>query len=312
VKRTAGRSAAPRAVDGVLLLDKPPGITSQAAVSRAKFLLGAARAGHTGTLDPMATGLLPLAFGEATKFSQGLLEADKSYHARLRLGLRTVTGDLEGEVIARAPVDVDRAQIEQALSRFRGPIRQVPPMFSALKHRGRPLYAYARAGVEIAREARQVSIHALELLDFREGEFTLEVSCSKGTYVRVLAEDIGRELGCGAALSALERTRVGPFTLADAVGLEELAALDRSGREARLLPVDALVMELARVDLDAGEAALILHGRAIERPLPPHGGSILRAYGPEARFLGLVQVHASGTLRPFRLVASRAAQPVCG
>jgi tRNA pseudouridine55 synthase len=302
----ASRSTPRRPIDGVLLLDKPRGITSQAAVSRAKSLLGAAKAGHTGTLDPMATGLLPLVFGEATKFAQGLLEADKSYRAHMRLGLTTTTGDLEGEVVARAAVAVDRPRIEAALAAFRGEIVQTPPMYSALKHAGKALYTYARAGVEIAREPRRVSIAALELERFEGEELTVSVSCSKGTYIRVLAEDIGRALGCGATLSALERTRVGTFTLADALDLERLAATDFGARAALLLPVDALVRHLPRLDLDTGQAGRILHGSTVEHGCASPAG-VWRIYGPDGSFLGLAEARSAGQLAPFRLMAARPA-----
>src|SRR4051812_47701901 len=202
-----------RDVDGVLLLDKPSGISSNAALQSARRLFAARRAGHTGTLDPMATGLLVLCFGEATKFSGALLDADKAYAARVRLGARTSTGDAEGEVIERREVRAGPAQIEAALARFRGGIEQVPPMHSAIKHLGRPLYAYARKGETVERSARRVVIRELVLEGMSGEEIDLRVACSKGTYIRTLAEDIGEALGCGGHLSALRRTAVGPFPL---------------------------------------------------------------------------------------------------
>src|SRR5262245_32322385 len=213
------------AVDGVLLLDKPSGPSSNAVLQRAKRLLGAARAGHTGTLDPLASGLLVIAFGEATKFSGGLLEADKAYRARLRFGARTSTGDAEGEVLERSEVAVSEEGLRAALERFRGEIGQVPPMYAAIKRDGRPLYDYARRGQMVERTARRITIRRLELEKFDRDEADLTVECSKGTYIRTLAEDIGESLGCGAHLAALERTAVGPFSLSQAIGLEALEAL---------------------------------------------------------------------------------------
>src|SRR5499427_1360347 len=212
------------AIDGVLLLDKPSGPSSNAVLQRAKRLLGAARAGHTGTLDPLASGLLVIAFGEATKFSGGLLEADKAYRAALSFGARTSTGDAEGEVLARSEVAVTEEGLRAALERFRGEIAQVPPMHAAIKHEGRPLYDYARRGESVERAPRRVTIRRLEVERFEHGSATLVVECSKGTYVRTLAEDIGEVLGCGAHLAALARVAVGPFTLAEAIRLEELEA----------------------------------------------------------------------------------------
>lgn len=302
---SARRSAVPRRqVHGVLLLDKPSGITSQTAVSRAKTLLKAAKAGHTGTLDPLATGLLPLTLGEATKFSQSLLDAEKTYRAHVRLGVTTATGDLEGEVLARCDRAPDLGGLEGVLAGFRGSIEQVPPMYSALKREGKPLYEYARAGVHLVREPRRVTIHALELIAASESELILDVRCSKGTYVRVLAEDIGRALGCGGCLAALRRTAVGPFGLAGAVTLDDLGDLPEAERVRRLLPVDALVADLPRVTLNAEEARRIEHGQAVE-----HTGAfapgLVRVYGPQADFLGLAQAGATGCLEPRRLVASR-------
>ncbi|HET7794053.1 MAG TPA: tRNA pseudouridine(55) synthase TruB, partial [Rhizobacter sp.] len=209
-----------RAVHGVLLLDKPLGLSSNDALQKAKRLYRAEKAGHTGTLDPLATGLLPLCFGAATKFSQVSLEADKTYRATLKLGVTTRTADAEGEVLQTREVQVTREQIEAACERFTGEIAQVPPMHSALKRDGKALYEYARAGIEVEREARQVTIHAIAIIGWQHDELTLDVRCSKGTYIRTLAEDIGEALGCGAHLSALRRTASGPLTLDAACTLE--------------------------------------------------------------------------------------------
>lgn len=264
---TQARARVPRrALDGVLLLDKPVGLSSNDVLMRAKRLFNAKKAGHTGTLDPLASGLLPLCFGEATKFSQDLLDADKTYEATLKLGVRTATGDAEGEVLSVRDVTCDRAAIDAALAAFRGPIRQVPPMYSALKRDGKPLYEYARAGQTLERDARSVTIHALELLDCRltgESYLTIRVTCSKGTYVRVLAEDIGEVLGCGAHLTMLRRTGVGPLTLAQAVSLDALSDADDAQRVASLRPVDALLSSFAAVRLDADMARRFGQGQRL-------------------------------------------------
>lgn len=291
-----------RPVDGVLLLDKPQGLSSNTALQRARRLLNAAKAGHTGTLDPMATGLLPLTFGEATKFSQMLLDADKTYEAVVQLGVETDSGDAEGKVLATRPVTVDRAALEAALARFRGEIEQVPPMYSALKRDGKALYEYARAGIELEREARRVTIHALDLLDFDGERFALRVHCSKGTYIRSLAMDIGAALGCGAHLAALRRTAIGGFDLAGAVTLEALEAAGEGGRDALLAPVDALVADFPVLKLDEEAARALLQGRTLALP-GAHPGERVRAYGP-AGFLGLAQWQDDGRLAARRLIAT--------
>jgi tRNA pseudouridine55 synthase len=290
-------------IDGVLLLDKPHGITSQAAVTRVKLLLNAAKAGHTGTLDPAATGLLPIALGEATKFSGALLDASKSYVATLLLGQTTTTGDLEGEVTSTKAVEIDRPRIEATLARFTGEIMQTPPMYSALKHAGRPLYEYARQGAEIERTPRAVTVSSLTLLGYAGRELRLEVACSKGTYVRVLAEDIGEALGCGACLAALRRTRVGHLGVAEAIALDTLATLSESDRAARLLPPDAMLSNLPVVDLDRDQARRIATGLPVE--CDAHVGTgVVRIYGPGKAFLGVASAAEPGRLQPRRLVAT--------
>lgn len=291
------------AVDGVLLLDKPGGITSQTAVSRVKALYNAAKAGHTGTLDPMATGLLPIALGEATKFSSMLLDADKGYLATVRLGITTTTGDLEGDVIARSAVDIDRARIEPALATFRGNIVQIPPMFSALKHQGRALYAYAREGREVARVARPVTISALALEDYTAPDLRIFVTCSKGTYIRVLAEDIGKALGCGATLAGLRRTQVGRFSVADADGLDALAALNAEERRQRLLPVDVMLAERPAIRLDAAQLSRIANGQAVECATCEAG--LVRLFDSRGRFLGIAEASSTGVIQPRRLIAQK-------
>lgn len=295
------RNAARRAVDGVLLLDKPAGITSSAAVQKARRLLNAAKAGHTGTLDPQATGLLPICLGEATKFAHLLLDADKRYLATVRLGVTTDTGDLEGKVLARREGGRTRGDIEGALARFRGPVQQTPPMYSALKHEGQRLYALARAGTEVAREPRSIVIHKLELTGVEGADIALAVSCSKGTYIRVLAEDIGQVLGCGACLAGLRREGVGGMTLASgAATLEQLESLSPDRRDALLQPPDTLVASLPRLDLDASEAGRILQGRPVEHRGAGKTG-LARVYGPDRAFLGVVEVTSPGQIQPRRL-----------
>lgn len=291
-----------RAVDGVLLLDKPQGMSSNGALQAARRLLNAAKAGHTGTLDPMASGLLPLTFGEATKFSQMLLDADKTYEAVVQLGVETDSGDAEGKVLATHPVAIERAALEVVLERFRGEIEQVPPMYSALKRDGKALYEYARQGIEIEREARRVTIHALELLDFAGERFSIRVHCSKGTYIRSLAMDIGAALGCGAHLAGLRRTAIGAFQLAAAVSLECLEAAGEGGRDALLAPVDTLVADFPMLQLDAEAARGLLQGRVLSLPGAVPGAKV-RAYGPVG-FLGLAQWQDDGRLAARRLIAT--------
>lgn len=290
-----------RQVDGVLLLDKPTGMSSNDALQKARRLYNAAKAGHTGTLDPLATGLLPLCFGEATKFAGELLDADKTYLATVQLGVTTDTADAEGQVLETRPVNVEQRQIEAVLERFRGEIEQVPPMYSALKRDGKPLYEYARAGIEIERAVRRVTIHGLRLTAWSGDRLDLEVACSKGTYVRTLAADIGAVLGCGAHLASLRRTRIGTLEVADAVGLEALADMDLAARDARLAAPDALLAELPRADLADVDCGRVLHGQGVRWNGRP--GDRYRYYGPDGRFLGLGTLSDDGWLKPKRLVA---------
>jgi len=286
-------------VDGVLLLDKPSGITSNHALQKARRLLNAAKAGHTGTLDPLASGLLPLTFGEATKFSADLLDADKAYEATVKFGVRTTTGDAEGEVVETRTVALARDEIEAVLSRFRGRIEQVPPMHSALKRDGRPLYELARRGVEVERAPRTVTILRLVLLEVTGDSARIEVECSKGTYVRVLAQDIGEALRCGAHLAALRRTRVGALTLDEAVPLAALELMPPAVRREWLKPADTLLASLARVELNDRDTARFGHGQAIENAAAP--APRVRVYGGD-RLLGVAKIDADGTLTPLRLV----------
>jgi len=286
-------------VDGVLLLDKPVGMTSNDALQKARRLFSAAKAGHTGTLDPLASGLLPLCFGEATKFSADLLHADKTYIASLKLGVTTDTGDAEGRVLQTHPVTVSETDLLELLPRFVGNITQVPPMYSALKRDGRPLYELARQGMTVERAPRQITIHALTLLACEDGIAVLRVACSKGTYIRVLAEDIGAALGCGAHLAGLRRTLVGELDLAQAVTLAELESLDEDSRLARLAPVDALLQELPKVLLDEAACQRFQHGNPV--PVPAGLSGLCRAYDG-MRLLGVGEIRADGKFWPKRLV----------
>lgn len=286
-------------IDGVLFIDKPAGITSNGVLGAVKRLFNAAKAGHTGTLDPFATGLLPVALGEATKFSGHLLDADKTYLATMRLGVTTTTADLEGEVLQTRAVNVDDESLRAALARFTGDIAQVPPMYSALKRDGKPLYEYARAGQTLEREARTVHIHQIELVSRDGDEAVMRVACSKGTYVRTLAEDIGESLGCGAHLTALRRESTGGFSLQGALTLARLEEMDIGNRLAALRPVDSLVAALPMLAMDAALAARLQQGQRVPVEAAP---GLMRAYGPGERFLGLVRI-ADGVAHPERLAA---------
>jgi tRNA pseudouridine55 synthase len=290
-----------RAVHGVLLLDKPVGLSSNDALQKAKRQFNAEKAGHTGTLDPLASGLLPLCFGAATKFSQVSLDADKRYTATLHLGVTTTTGDLEGDVIERRVVTADPAAIDAVIARFTGALDQVPPMHSALKHKGRALYEYAREGLEVERQSRHVTVHQLTVIEWLEPTLVLDVLCSKGTYVRTLAEDIGAALGCGAHLWALRRTASGPLEIDAAITLDALAALSDAERDAHLMPPDALLADWPEHRLPAHEAARFLTGlrRRVNAPDSPR----IRVYGPEQNaLLGSAHITA-GELIPDRLLS---------
>jgi tRNA pseudouridine55 synthase len=285
-------------VDGVLLLDKPVGLSSNAALQRARRLLLAEKGGHTGTLDPLASGLLPLCFGEATKFAQALLDARKEYVATLRFGIATATGDAEGEPIDERPVAFSRADLDAALPRFIGTIRQVPPRHAALKHRGKSYYQYARAGIDIERTPREIEIHAIEIVEWAPPTATLRVACGKGTYVRVLAEDIGASVGSCAHLAGLRRVASGPFLLDEAITLEALEAMpDAAARNAVLLAIDSPVAALPPLDVDPASAQALAHGRTVLAPTLAPGRYRCRAAG---RFLGTVDV-ADGVIRPRRM-----------
>jgi tRNA pseudouridine55 synthase len=301
-----------RPVNGILVVDKPAGITSNDTLQKAKYLFYAAKAGHTGSLDPMATGVLPICFGEATKFTQFLLDADKCYLSTFRLGVTTTTGDAEGEVIeTRSAAGIDAARVEDAMAAFEGDILQVPPMYSALKKDGVPLYKLAREGIEVERQARPVTIFSYQLLAFRAGEVAeadVEIRCSKGTYVRTLAEDLGAALGCGGHVSRLHRSAAGCFTDADAISLDALTAL-REGRRGEdldhlLKPVDTAVAHLMAVDLPESMAWYFRRGQpvmAAKAYREAREGDIVRIFESGA-FIGVGEVLEDGRLAPKRLV----------
>jgi len=297
-----------RNISGVLLLDKPSGISSNQALQIAKRIFSAAKAGHTGTLDPMATGLLPICFGEATKFSSALLGADKTYEAALKLGYISTTGDAEGEIsIAGEAKLLTLPQITATLQNFIGRITQIPPMYSALKHQGKPLYVYARKGVEIERQPRAVTIYSLHPEALVEDEMRITVKCSTGTYVRTLAEDIGKALGCGGAyLTALRRTVIDKFNLPQAHTLAALEAMTLSQRDACLRPIDSVLDEFPAVTLDHAAVLSLLQGRVVAGSSTTNGlpeGEKIRLYDQQKRFLGLGEITAGGEIAPKRLIA---------
>lgn len=299
-----------RLIDGILLLDKPQGLSSNQALQRVRGFYQADKAGHTGSLDPLATGLLPVCLGEASKFTQYLLDADKVYRTRIRLGQRTSTGDAEGEVIAEAPVPVlSTEMIEKVLAQFRGEISQVPPMYSALKKDGRPLYELARQGIEVERAARQLTIHRLELLPAEENqradELLLEAHVSKGTYIRSLAEDIGDALGCGAHVVMLRRLSHGPFVMPVMVTLEQLEQVLNDGGQAAidelLLPAWAGIASWPRLELSESAAFYVLQGQSVRVSGAPAQGSVL-LFEEGGRFLGVGEVDDESRVLPKRLI----------
>ena len=294
-----------RDVQGVLLLDKPLGETSNRALQRVKWLYRAQKAGHTGSLDPLADGLLPICFGAATKVSAFLLDADKRYRVRVRLGVTTTTGDSEGDVLESRPTDgVDESTLARALELFHGEIDQVPPMYSALKHHGERLYNLAREGIEVERKPRRVTIHDLRLLSAALPEFDLEVHCSKGTYIRTLAEDIGKALGCGAHVVGLRRTAVGPFGtegMVDMTTLERTAEQGFDALDRLLLPVDSAIVDWPEVRLSADAAYYLKQGQAVLVPNAPTSGRV-RLYSAASGFIGVGEILADGRVAPKRLI----------
>lgn len=286
-----------RPLDGVLLFDKPLELSSNTALQKVRRLYQAEKAGHTGTLDPLATGLLPVCFGEATKFSNALLDADKTYHALLRLGQTTATGDAEGEILSEHPVNLGQIEVDTALARFRGEIQQLPPMHSALKHHGKPLYEYIRKGETVERELRNVVIHELVLNSFSGNEMDITVRCSKGTYIRTLAEDIGAALGCGAHLAGLRRLGIAHFDLDAAYSLQQLEAMGEAERDACLLPLECLMPDVPTLTLDSEQVKRVAQGQRLSLKTGLPDGRV-RLHGPDG-FIG------TGTLQGNRVAPER-------
>jgi tRNA pseudouridine55 synthase len=294
-----------RPVNGVFLLDKPLGFSSNQALQKIKWLFQAAKAGHTGTLDPLASGLLPICLGEATKFAQYLTDADKTYVAIIKLGETTTTGDAEGDILSKALVNVTKPQFVKICQQFIGDISQIPPMYSALKHEGKALYEYARQGVDIARQARVVNIKKIDVNSFEDEEAVITVSCSKGTYIRTLAEDIGKALGCGAHLIGLRRTETAGYQLMQALTIEQLEAMSVEERDAALLPVDSAIEDLPKVTLNDEAAYFLLRGQAVwQAGKIPH--TDLRIYNEDNQFLGLGFLQDDGKIAPKRLIVKTA------
>ncbi len=304
-----------RPIDGILILNKPQGVTSNDALQQVKYLFYAAKAGHTGSLDPLATGVLPICLGEATKFTQFLLEADKTYQSTFCLGVATETGDSDGETVSITDASaLTQAQLEQAIEAFRGEIKQIPSMYSALKHNGQPLYKLARQGITVEREARDATIYNYEILAFRPGEkaeIDVEISCSKGTYIRTLAEDLGKAVGCGAHVTRLHRTVAGPFREDESITLAQLEAL-REGKRAEdldflLKPLDAAVSDALSVELSESMAWYFRQGQAVMSPevyRQSEEGDIVRIFHADGDFMGVGEVLDDGRVKPRRLVAS--------
>ena len=293
-----------RNVNGILVLDKPASESSNRSLQRVKRLFNASKAGHTGSLDPLATGVLPLCFGEATKISQFLLDADKRYSTTIKLGIKTASGDSQSEVLKTSEVNLDKKQVEDSLEMFRGEIRQIPSMYSALKHKGVPLYKLARKGEEVERKERVVTVYSLNLLDFRGDEIDLEVHCSKGTYIRMIADDLGDQLGVGGHVTVLRRLQSGPFTLAQSVTMEQLEAAaqgtDPGILDQYLIEADFAVEHLEKVDLPTITADFVRQGQAvIARGLPTSG--TVRLYD-NGQFIGIGKILDDGRVAPVRLI----------
>ena len=293
-----------RDVDGILLLDKPAGISSNKALQNVRFLFKANKAGHTGSLDPLASGVLPICFGEATKFSNYLLEASKSYRALCQLGETTSTGDAEGEITSHSPVRVAAQDIQRVINQFIGKVDQIPPMYSAVKHRGQRLYKLARKGEEVERKSRQIEIYSLEMIDFKDNVIEIDVHCSKGTYIRTLAEDIGETLGCGAYIAKLERTGVQPFWKNDCYGLDALRAISEQGMNSLdrcLLPVNSVLTDLPELIVSSSAANYLKQGQAVQINHAPLSG-LLSLVTEKGQFIGVGQVGSDGKISPKRLM----------
>ena len=289
-------------VDGLLLIDKPLGLSSNQALSKIKFLFSPKKVGHTGTLDPMATGLLPICLGEATKFSSYLLNADKTYVGLIRLGYKSSTGDKEGEIIKQEFDKIpSKSVVKRILKNFIGPIDQLPPMFSALKHKGKPLYLYAREGINIPRPKRKIVIHEIELLDYQGDELRLKIKCSKGTYIRTLAEDIGDKLNVGAYLLELNRTGIGSLSIDSAVKIEQIEEIKEQERVKLLLPVDELLSSFQKLILNCNDTTAIKDGKIIDQSGKTPG--FYRLYEVKDEFIGLGEIDKIGKLKAKRLIS---------
>ena len=301
-----------RDVHGILLLAKPSGITSNDALQQVKRIYNAAKAGHTGALDPLATGMLPICLGEATKFSQFLLDADKRYQVTAKLGQRTDTSDADGSIISTRPVKFSEAQLQEALARFRGESLQVPSMFSALKHQGKPLYEYAREGIEVEREARPITVYELNLLEFSGDKLVLDIHCSKGTYIRTIIDDLGELLGCGAHVTQLHRSQVARYPAERMLTLEQLQTIfehcKAEGRPPReeldplLLPMDTAVENLPEVNMSTVVASYVNQGQAVQVPNVPREGFVRMTVGEAREFIGVGEIDDDGKVAPRRLV----------
>ncbi len=304
-----------RPINGVLLLDKPTGISSNDALQKVKRIYFAEKAGHTGALDPLATGMLPICLGEATKFSQFLLDSDKRYVVIAKLGERTNTSDSDGEVVETRDVNVTQEQLEECIAKFRGTTDQIPSMFSALKYQGRPLYEYAREGIEVPRESRKITVYSIKLLRFEGDEVEMEVHCSKGTYIRTITDDLGEMLGCGAHVTYLRRTGVAKYPYERMVTLEQLNELVEHANEqglapkelldALLLPMDTAVEDLPEVNLDAQLTDLVQHGQPVQVSGTPTEGTVRMTSGEEKLFIGVAEMDDLGRVAPKRLVVFR-------
>ena len=301
-----------RTINGVLLLDKPTGISSNDALQKVKRIYDAAKAGHTGALDPLATGMLPICLGEATKFSQYLLDSDKRYVVTAKLGVRTTTSDSDGEVVSERPIAFTHAQLIDALDTFRGDIMQIPSMYSALKYQGQPLYKYAREGIEVPREARPLTVYELKLLRFEGDELELEVHSSKGTYIRTIVDDLGELLGCGAHVSQLRRTQVSKYPYDRMLTLEQLECILAQAKDSDtplsevldplLLPLDTAVADMPEVNMPEVTAHYVQHGQPVQVSGSPTSGLVRMTAGPERLFIGVGEINDDGLVGPKRMV----------
>ncbi|OIQ25211.1 tRNA pseudouridine(55) synthase TruB [uncultured Vibrio sp.] len=308
-----------RPVNGVILLDKPTGISSNDALQKVKRIYFAQKAGHTGALDPLATGMLPICLGEATKFSQFLLDSDKRYVVKAKLGERTNTSDSDGEVVETREVNVTQEQLERCVASFKGETDQVPSMFSALKHQGRPLYEYAREGIEVPRESRKITVYSIELLRFEGDEIEMEVHCSKGTYIRTITDDLGEMLGCGAHVTYLRRTGVAKYPYEKMVTLEQLNELleqaerdevaPRELLDPLLMPMDTAVEDLPEVNMNAELTDLVQHGMPVQVFGAPAEGTVRMTSGDEKLFIGVATIDDDGRVAPKRLVVFQDEEP---